>query len=404
MDELIDPLEARLGATLTDPRHALPDSLVSLEAVHRGAAARHRHRHRHVAGAVAAALVLVSGGTALSLWRSDRQEREAASPATATNGQVQPAASVRRPLTAGLRAVSVTAASTSQFWLLGAVTSGECTGCLVGARTTDAGTTLAPLAVPAEARLSGPATVLRFAGPRDAWLVSGGLWSSHDGAQTWQKVVMAGQVVAVEASAGHVWILVERDGHSEVWRSPTTSDAWAPATELGRLAGPVELAAGGGRAFVVSAAGLQVDDGTRVLARPSACGASTPRHVSAVSRALWIACPSPQGWSVHASPDFGVTFTRALGTLTGVKAIGAHGVDDAFVLGAQGQVVRVATHAAPAAVAASPRGGGTFVGFTNSRVGYAVLTAGRVWRTDDAGVTWHELRFGSAAPSTVPTP
>ncbi len=112
---------------------------------------------------------------------------------------------------------SVTFVSTTTGFALGVAASCPAGSCVALVRTTDGGSTWVGLAAPPAAFVAhgAPSTSslpgvseVRFADPLDGWAFGPALFATHDGALTWQSIVLGASVVSLETSAGSVFAVV----------------------------------------------------------------------------------------------------------------------------------------------------------------------------------------------------
>lgn len=266
-----------------------------------------------------------------------------ATPAAAASG---PAAPAGGPVPAGFTPASVTAISTSTFWVLGNApcSHAPCTSLV---RTTDGGAHFVGLPAP-RAPLAGGAnedsiaaggvaaadvSQVRFADAANGWAFGPALWSTHDGGAHWTPVPVPGQVLDLAAADGQVWALGgdchPKAGCSSFWlrRSAVGTDAFAPVSLPVPLAGnapPPALAVGAGLVVVMDngvGTGTQyhgtllvAHGASRPFARYSApCSTDLGGSVSAAPGALWAVCSTGMMSSIFRSTDGGAQFTSVPG-------------------------------------------------------------------------------------------
>ena len=326
------------------------------------------------------------------------------SPSTTPTPTAQPLAG---PPVHGFVPSDVTAISASQWWVLGENGAGcASASCTRIVHTTDGGTTFTSVPVPPIAPAATPQRDhLRFADASDGWALdaTGEVWATHDGGQTWARPAGLTAVTDVEASGGSVYaITCPPAGSCTIEMSPVSQDAWHPLTGSNGAALRNLLVNGSHIWAVVGAA-----SGTSLLASadggatfhttpvcPGALGISSIYAVDATT--LWAACASGTEAGVYLSTNGGQSFTQVGGgvqnsaTIAGVSAITA-------VAGSGTQLVRSTDggRSFRAVVTANP--GWTVVGFTTSSNGFALdqqPSGGQaLWRTNDAGATWHTVHF-----------
>lgn len=105
---------------------------------------------------------------------------------------------------------SATFISDSTGWVLG---YSPCPGgkgrCDVIARTRDGGRTWK--AIPSPRTSPDKLAQIRFADARNGFVSGDDLWATHDGGATWKVVPGVGDVLALAASAGRIWVNVDQE-------------------------------------------------------------------------------------------------------------------------------------------------------------------------------------------------
>ena len=134
------------------------------------------------------------------------------------------------PVPSGFAPASVTFVSATDGWVLGTApcTSDICTSVV---RTTDGGRHWAGVPAPRSPySRSGGVTALRFADRTDGFAFGAALWVTHDGAQSWHRVSMPGQVNELVAAGDTVYASVSCTGGCQepttVYSSPAGVDRW----------------------------------------------------------------------------------------------------------------------------------------------------------------------------------
>ena len=426
----MDRLEHELRDVLAHERRALSSDLVSLEAVHAGAARRRRRRTAVVAATGAAILVAVAVPVSLLLLDDGRGR----SPVETANSPSPPlrspqnvvstppapsATTAKAPRTGlawdGARVTSMTATSTQSIVVLGALgDTGACKppNCVRLAQSHDGGRTFTALAVPGDALAGGgtgeqlrrSATNVRFGSARDGWLYGDGLWSTHDGGRSWRTVPMSGAVRSLAAARGVVWALVSTNGGNvqRLWRSPVGSDSWTLVPDV-TVNTPGDVNVFGARVIVLgpgpSSKVWVSENGAAFISHPGPC-ASAMAAVLSASGSLWATCPTGTAAFVVTSTD-GVRWHHVNATQDGSSApnslaLGARGPDDALLaLGANEPIVDLHADGSRQPVSQPPPLGSSisYIGFTTGSVGY-VIDGTHLWRTTDGGNTWTRLRIG----------
>ena len=137
-------------------------------------------------------------------------------------------------LPAGLSPASVSFVSPTKGWLLGSCgRDATCPG--VGLATTDdRGQDWRAVngpPVPFGEGDVGSVRSIRFANDRDGYVFGGDLWVTHDGAATWQRVLLPGAdgsstVVAVETGGGTTYAVFTTGEGFRIASSPAMNDGW----------------------------------------------------------------------------------------------------------------------------------------------------------------------------------
>jgi hypothetical protein len=231
-DSMIDD---RIRAVFDEPIVPLSPPPGTWESIQTDVTRRRRARRLLTAASAAAVLALFAGGlTWLGGVGGDGrpvpapQATAATTPAPSASGgptagptgptdPTQGALVLPRggPVPRGFVAVSATSADAGLVYALGTAPC-RAAPCTSVVRSADGGRTWAGMPAPkaempgTSTRPGGPATPntvfhLRFATPTDGWAFGGGLWQTHDGAATWQKMPIAGTVLDLATDGEHVW-------------------------------------------------------------------------------------------------------------------------------------------------------------------------------------------------------
>jgi hypothetical protein len=411
-----DPLERDLRDLLTDDRLALSTRWVSVDRVHAGATRRRRRRAAAVSvvGAVVVAAVAGSAflahpgrlgrqpaGTATSSGQQTDRPTSSASGSTATT----PPSVVVGPAWDGARVVSMTATSTKTIVVLG-VTQGAKPACAPSAcarlaESHDGGRTFSALPVPAATgenpTATGTATDIRFGSAQDGWLFGGGLWSSHDGGESWTRLDLGGPVLRLEAAAGSVWALVGGSSDDEqLWTARVGSDDWSKVDGVA-IAGPGDLAVQGERVVLLGTGDAAwTNDSGSFERSTNPCASSLAVRLTG-SGSLWATCVTGTAAHLARSADDGstwsdVTVETGQGSLPNSVQVGARSTREAMIAVPQRDLSRLSVTGRLNSVVTPPTGGEIdYIGFTTRYVGYAIVDGSTLWRTVDGAVNWTRL-------------
>jgi len=336
------------------------------------------------------------------------------------------------PVPAGFDAVSYTAISASQFWLLGSApcSTPVCTSII---RTTDGGAHFvgipappAPLAYVTSAATPGLIDTLRFADPLDGYALGvrqsgteSGFWVTHDGGEHWVSHPL-GHIEAFDISDGETYVVVGDctdsgcdDVHLE--RSAADTDAWT-TTSLPNVGSSPEasLSAHGGQVWIDAESTdgdlleHSTDAGASFTSGRSPCTAGLGGTVQAVTGSvLWFMCPTGMMASAERSTDAGASFQNLdTGEIVNSSQIaGADGTTAVVVDGDSPSLRRTTNGGGSFTTAFSPANatGWLYVGFTTPAVGVGLSTgqgsgapyipATTLWRTTDGGVSWQTVTY-----------
>lgn len=402
------------------------------------------------AAAAAAVSFAVSGPNHSKLTFTTQQTAPAAPaptappPTAAAAGTVPPTTLAPAPdaVPVGFEALSVTFVSADDGWAIGRYRCGAGSGsgtCPALAATTDGGLSWSARPappVPPAALAPGGTVAVRFADRRDGWVTSrDGLWSTHDGGQTWGLVPNpsgnGGRILDLEAAAGRAYLVAIGPGYSveEVYSTPVTADQWtASPVRPGVGAGPVptaQLVLDGRNGWLVDVdrttnAGARIGAGGAWQAwTPPCSGADGPGVLAAASSTELVAVCGEGLWG---TPDAGTTagqawLFRSVDGGDSFSAVGALPVaaSDAYaVTTAPGDAATVVVATLNGLVASFDGGatwtdlhtagaqgkyaGADFVGFTTATQGVAIMGDGpgtTMLMTRDGGHTWEPVDFQS---------
>jgi hypothetical protein len=334
-----------------------------------------------------------------------------ASPSPATSYRVLARTA---PLT-GFAPTSVTFVSTRTGWFLGTAACGGEQRCAVLLQTRDAGRSFTRR-TPPPMRVSE----VRFANLQEGWafgnnqpstLGDPGLWRTHDGGDTWRRV-LGTPVPSLEIGRGIVWA-VELDGAGtspRLFRGSLTGNALTFASQIPNRSATVTV--GHGTAYVIAEQGagpiatsLLAASAQGVHRRTSPCtdkyawnlqvAIRTPQHLTAICRGESSA--GSQRKHAYASADDGRTWTRQpdppWAGYTGTAGSLAGTSTSVFMTGPRNGINKKTGRGAWRQVLDSDEGlGFFFVGFTDDTHGVA-LSERAAWMTDSAGEHWRRLPF-----------
>jgi len=318
---------------------------------------------------------------------------------------------------AKFHAMDFTAISGDTWWLLGRApcAAKPCTSIV---RTTDGGAHFVGLPAPrAPLSTGGPhkdgVTQIRFADADDGYAFDPGLWVTQDGGGHWSRGVLSGHVETLAIGGGRVFAVVDRGtrGRTVLVESTPGSSSWSTVATPDPIVGG-DLWVQGNDVFLQSSFRDRSGDyayGKRLVA--STDGGHTwfttklpvpglPCDFDQVDPpVLWERCATGMQSAVWISHDNGRRFRdneardpngeqfsngAMLAAASDTVAVVA---DDGDVKGLQRTADQGRTYRQ---VGPPGRWVWTFVGFTDEQHGVAI-GSGRVFRTEDSGLTWHEV-------------
>lgn len=332
------------------------------------------------------------------------------------------------PAVDGFVPEDVTAVSADQWWVLGFDGAG-CSGaaCTRILHTLDGGQTFTSIPTP----LAG-VTGLRFADPRDGWAYNATMvWSTHDGGADWIAVRFAGMSIEdLEASGGYVYaVTCTSTPVCSLERSPVAEDSWQtlsipgvviPSGHVPIGPNPISYLPGSlnvhgsdlwmtftwiNGSSLVNLLMTSANDGEH-FGEASICPGNFPiLSLYAVNTdVLWATCLSGMQTSVWRSVDGGQTFglvNAGVGTSTvGIAGTSASSaVDSGLTL----QLSVDGGKSFQPVVDQTVVGNGDrwrIVGFTTAEDGFALsypsafpASPNGLWRSEDGGTQWYEVRF-----------
>jgi photosystem II stability/assembly factor-like uncharacterized protein len=331
--------------------------------------------------------------------------------ATAHPASVRP---VHARVPAGFAPQAFSAVSKRDFWLLGTAPcrAGRCTAIV---RTDDAGQSFTRLSAP-KLPVEGTVPVLEFADKRDGFVFvpdqKGTLYATHDGGSTWQRQSL-GHVLGFAAGGGIAYAVT---AGNRLQRAPVSSTSWT-ATTLPFVpdGGLISLAVRGSKVWLLGTPtgnrqshdrlARSVDSGRTFTTGPGPCYADLGGELRPASaNVVWAVCPTGMLAGALRSTDGGTRFARLTTPALVNSARLAPASGSTAVLfgnGAGSRLLRTTDGGANWTVATVPRRpiAVWWVGFTGSRVGYALVQTrdkaytGDLWRTADGGAHWSELKI-----------
>lgn len=316
----------------------------------------------------------------------------------------------------GFSPETAAAVGTKDVWVLGEYNRNG-TGAGGLARSTDGGKHFRRVVAPPT---TGPGTVpaIVFANARDGFAYVGygtPLYATHDGGHIWRREGPNRHVEAFALAGGYAYLLA---GRHRVARSRVGRNAWQKLA-LRVSHRPFSLAARGSDVWSMGPPGHRPDSDTIELSSDRGRTVTTRRGpclnelggtlVPAGSGVVWAVCPTGNMGELLLSKNGGRSFptvssvhdpgglrqpalvnSAAIAAASPRVAVLSRGANGAFLrttdTGRRWNVVRGT---------ASIRGV-FWLGFSTSRVGAAVVqtrSGTQLWRTTDAGATWHSVRI-----------
>jgi photosystem II stability/assembly factor-like uncharacterized protein len=347
-----------------------------------------------------------------------RAATAAPSPSSSQASSAQPSASAspKAAVSAGFKPDAMSAISESEFWVLGQDASCNSASCAVQiAHTVDGGTSFEKIPappLPSMASASGLARGLRFANHFDGWMFGDQLWSTHDGGTTWHRLYPGETVPQLEPGAnGYVYAVLETcpststPCQSQLMRARASSDTWSAIAPAGASGRP-QIGVHGDSLWAMyfgssASAWISHDDGAHFDRVTTPCDPSLGGRLDPVTDSVvWVFCATGNFGTPFVSTDGGRTFTTA--------GAGSQFSNGAVVAALSAQHA-FTTGGGTSGLSVTDDGGRTYhdvpqvvhpdwVGFTDSRVGYATgvgddVTSRTLWRTTDGGNNWSKVSF-----------
>lgn len=339
------------------------------------------------------------------------------------------------PVPAGFSPASVTAVSTSTFWVLGTAPC-RVAPCTSLVRTSDGGAHFVGLPAPHAplahqeypgAAPAGAVSELRFADGTDGWAFGPALYSTHDGGAHWHEVSVPGEVLDLAAAAGQVWALggacQPEQGCSSFWleRSPVGRDDFTPVALPVPMTGPAPtptIALQGSTLYLMvnsvstgakyhSTVLASTDGGGHFSRYQAPCTVDLGGSLSAAPNAgLWAVCPTGTMSGVWRSTDGGASFEHVRTPMpTPNSAVVAAAGTSGAVLAVPGPDLQATSDggqhwgAGKLPANLTRQGAGVYyVGMSDASVGFALVSGQggqdeTLLRTTDGGLQWSGVAF-----------
>lgn len=260
--------------------------------------------------------------------------------------------------------------------------------------------------------LQGQVSAVLFASSRDGWLYGYGpsLYATHDGGAHWSTISLGGPIWSMAAGAGTVYAMVFHTSGSQLWHSPVTSSKW---TRAGTMTGSAIGVYGTAAWFGSSTRLWATANGVRWQQYPFGCPAGTELGAIAAASRSQVAflCDFAGGMyktvkDVLVSDNGGRTEQ-----LTGQAPMAGNLYGQSFAVppGLASVITIAAVTPGPDYLYRSANGGKTWVSITVPRtmggitltslsyvsrpVGAVVVWLDQLLRTNDAGLSWHAVKF-----------
>ena len=324
-------------------------------------------------------------------------------------------AAVARSKPAGFEPLSFTAVSERDFWLLGTTPCGQ-RRCSAIVRTTDGGRTFAATSAPA-LPTSGYTPELRFADRKDGFLFTrwrGPFFVTHDGGASWKRLAL-GRILGFATGAGNAYVVTS----DRLLRSRVSVDAWhgdplpfpSDGSALDLEAHQANLWLLGTRRSTnpnIDQLAHSRDAGqtfrtTRGPCVPGLGGQLAPTSASVV----WAICPTGMLAGAWRSTNGGLSFAhlRTRELVNSAEIAPASATTAVLARGGNAGLLRTTDAGKTWRAPKTPGHAKSilFVGFTDARVGAALVETGydastktqlsALWRTTDGGAMWSAVRI-----------
>ena len=315
---------------------------------------------------------------------------------------------------AGFDPESAAAVGTRNVWVVGDYRCGG-SWCLAFVRSTDAGRHFRRVVVPPFSS-QGIAPTIRFANARDgfAYVEDGTpLYATHDGGEAWRREGPNRHVTAFAVAGGYAYLLA---GRHRVERTRVGRNSWRKLT-LTVSHRPFSLAARGSNVWFLGpprhrpdsdTIALSADHGRTFTRRKGPCLSDLGGTlVPTAGHVVWAVCPTGNMGELLLSKNGGRSFPtirsahdpggrRQPGLVNSAQIAAASARVAVLSRGAEGALLRTTDAGRRWSVVrrtASIRGV-FWLGFSTRRVGDAIVqtrSGAQLWRTTDAGVTWHSV-------------
>lgn len=314
----------------------------------------------------------------------------------------------------GFRPETAAAVGARDLWVLG---DASCSGgpCLSLVRSTDGGKQFSRVGLPTLPSQGIDPTIV-FASARDGFAYvedETPLYVTHDGGESWHRAGPRRDVTAFAAAGGFAYVV---SGRHELERSRVDANKWQRAM-LAALHEPFSLAARGADVWFVGPPRHRPDSDTIALSSDHGRTFTTLKGpcladlrgalVPGPGGVVWAVCPSGMMAWLALSTNGGRSFPAVrsyhdprglhLPALTNGARIAAASARVAVLTrGAGGAFLRSTDQGRHWSVV--PRTGGIrdvfSLAFATRRIGSAVVqlrNGAELWRTTDAGATWHSV-------------
>ena len=257
---------------------------------------------------------------------------------------------------------------------------------------------------------------VRFGDTKNGWLYGGAFYTTRDGGSTWSaNTSLPNDVVDVAAASGDVWAVAlsaqngsESYGLYHATYGTSGTGTWAKVSLGATLVGQPSLAVVKNTAYLLEGDAAQqlsyviTNGGSSHTTQQGPCTTAATLGTGQLSVAgdgsLWAWCTAGHESAVYVSTDGAAHWQGIIRTTT--TSVG--GVDSSHAVVADGTSVTTVTlghpDTAPTIPGPSTQPDATFIGFTTTKIGFAVVTQQVpsprfLWRTTDGGQTWTVVTF-----------